>query len=176
MAIRPDLQLVLELPITFRFAQEEDLPKLEWYGQYTHFRQLYRRTFADQLAGRRFMLLAVCQDFPIGQIFIHISRPPFFTYDQHAYFYSLRVMDMFQRLGIGTRLLEAAEAIAIERGMRRATIAAAKNNPGARRLYERTGYKVFREDAGEWDYIDHKGDLQHVSEPSWVLEKNLVAR
>lgn len=176
MAIQPDPPLVLELPITFRFAQEDDLPKLEWFGQYAHFRQLYRRTFADQVAGRRAMLLAVCQEFPIGQIFIHISQSPISRFDRHAYFYSLRVLDMFQRLGIGTRLLEAAEAIALERSLRRATIAAAKNNPGARRLYERMGYRVFREDAGEWNYIDHKGDLRHVSEPSWVLEKRLNAR
>ena len=37
---------------------EEDLPKLEWYGEYLHFRRVFRRAYDDQLAGRRLMLLA----------------------------------------------------------------------------------------------------------------------
>lgn len=166
--------LTLEIPVTLRIATAEDLPKLEWHGQYQHFRNMFRRTFYEQQAGRRLMLLADFNDFPIGHIFIQLRaanrRRP------RAYFYSFRVMEMFRSQGIGTWLLTNAEAIAYDRGLRRAAIAAAKDNPGARRLYERLGYQVYGDDIGQWSYVDHRGRVCHVSEPCWLLEKNLNLR
>lgn len=164
--------LSITLDVKFRVARADDLPKLEWFGQYTHFRTVFRRTYRDQVRGRRLMLIAECNNFPIGQIFMqtgHENR-------QRTYFYSLRVMDMFRGQGIGTRLLEEAESIAMTYGYPIATIAAAKDNPRARRLYERQGYQVIGEDAGFWSYIDHENRTHHVHEPCWVLEKRLVLR
>jgi GNAT superfamily N-acetyltransferase len=82
-------------------------------------------------------------------------------------------MDMFQQKGIGTALIREAESILIERNYGSVSIAAAKDNPGARRLYERLGYSVFMEDSGRWHYVDHEGKTKHVVEPCWVLEKIL---
>ena len=65
--------LTLEMPVAFRLATYSDLPKLEWYGQYTHFRALFRRTYQEQLQHRRLMLVADCNNFPIGHIFIQLS-------------------------------------------------------------------------------------------------------
>jgi hypothetical protein len=53
------------------------------------------------------------------------------------------------------------------------TIAVAKDNPNARRLYERLGYRVFAEDAGCWSFMDPDGQWQRVTEPCYVLEKHL---
>lgn len=50
--------LRLQLQVIFRLAEREDLPKLEWYGKYTHFRRLFERTYQEQLRGERLMLLA----------------------------------------------------------------------------------------------------------------------
>jgi ribosomal protein S18 acetylase RimI-like enzyme len=92
---------------------------------------------------------------------------------KRAYMYSVRVMDAFQRLGIGTALLQEAESILIERGYESVTIAAAKENEAARRLYERLGFHVMTEDAGRWHYVDHEGRTRQVVEPCWILEKQL---
>ena len=166
--------LHLELPVTLRLATAEDLPKLEWHGQYIHFRNMFRRTFREQQIGRRLMLLADFNNFPIGHIFIQLRssnrRRP------RAYFYSFRVMEMFRRQGVGTWLLANAEALVYDQGLRRAAIAAAKDNHDARRLYERLGYQVYGDDAGRWSYIDHRGQTCHVSEPCWLLEKILNLR
>lgn len=43
--------------------------------------------------------------------------------------------------GLGTRLLNLAEAIAREEALRRMSVIVADNNVGARRLYERHGYQ-----------------------------------
>lgn len=165
----------LQIDVKFRFAEEEDLPKLEWYGQYTHFRRVFQRAYEDQLAGRRLMLLADVNGWPIGQVFIQLESldDSLAHLGKRGYLYSLRVMDHLQRGGIGTALVREAESILISEGYSSVSIAAAKDNPGARRLYERLGYRVFMEDSGRWSYIDHEGRTRHVSEPCWVLEKYL---
>ncbi|MBE2266990.1 MAG: GNAT family N-acetyltransferase [Anaerolinea sp.] len=168
----------VELEITFRLAKRTDLPKLEWYGQYAHFRTVFRRTFSEQEHRRRLMLVADCADFPIGHVFIQLNSGERGLSDgrARAYLYSLRVMEMFRGKGIGTRLIEEAESIVRELGFGWTTIAAAKENPRARRLYEKMGYRVFMEDDGEWSYIDHEGRMRNVHEPCWVLEKRLGIR
>jgi len=167
--------LSLQIDVKFRFAEPEDLPKLEWYGQYTHFRRVFQRAYEDQLAGRRLMLLADVNGWPIGQIFVQLESldDSLVSLGRRGYLYSLRVMEHLQRCGIGTALIHEAESILSSEGYGSVSIAAAKENPGARRLYERLGYRVFMEDSGRWSYIDHEGRTRHVMEPCWVLEKNL---
>jgi ribosomal protein S18 acetylase RimI-like enzyme len=166
----------LEMPIILRAATLEDLPKLEWYGQYKHFRNMFRRTFREQEAGRRVMLLADSNNFPIGHVFMQFKDDILDDDAGRAYLYSFRVMEMFRGHGIGTRLLEEAENIALDRGLAWTTIAVAKDNKGARRLYERTGYHIYSEDPGRWSYLDHKGVIRHVHEPCWMLQKKLTVR
>ncbi len=168
----------VQLELTFRLATRADLSKLEWYGQYSHFRTVFRRTFNEQEQRRRLMLVADCADFPIGHVFIQLNNGErnFWDNRARAYFYSLRVMEMFRGKGIGSRLIEEAEEMVKELGFGWTTIAAAKENPRARRLYERMGYRVFTEDDGDWSYLDHEGKVRHVHEPCWVLEKKLNVR
>jgi hypothetical protein len=59
MTLLDQISMTLEIPVTLRMAIRADLSKLEWYGQYTHYRQLFRRTFRDQEAGRRLMLVGL---------------------------------------------------------------------------------------------------------------------
>jgi len=176
MAILEQRSLQLEMPIILRAATAEDLPKLEWYGQYKHFRNLFRRTFREQEAGRRMMLLADSNNFPVGHVFIQFKDPDEPDDEGRAYLYSFRVMEMFRGHGIGTWLLQESENIALDRGLEWMTIAVAKDNDGARRLYERLGYHIYAEDSGRWSYLDHKGIVRHVNEPCWMLQKNLTLR
>lgn len=165
--------LSLQVQVIFRFAEREDLPKLEWYGKYTHFRRVFERTYEEQVRGQRLMLLAVVNDFPIGQIFIQLESQTELRRGKHAYLYSLRVMDAFQRQGVGSALLCEAERLLRERSYASISIAAAKENARARRLYERHGFCVVAEDAGRWSYVDHEGVTRYVNEPCWILEKAL---
>lgn len=167
--------LTVELPVYFRLATKKDLPKLEWFGQYKHYRQLFKRSFREQQAGRRLMLLADCNEFPVGHIFVQLvsKEESIANGSDRAYLYSLRVMDMFRNQGIGTQLIQTAEAIVAERGFCVTTIAVAKDNHGAKRLYQRLGYRILREDDGKWSYLDHTGTRRYVHEPCWILVKDL---
>lgn len=167
--------LSLNLSVTLRPARHEDIPKLEWYGQYRHYRNLFQRAFREQQAGRRLILVADCNDFPIGQIAIQFEGNAAHIADgqRRGYLYSFRVMEMFRGQGLGTRLIADAEQRLLAQGFTWATIAVAKDNPAAQRLYERLGYVRFAEDPGRWTYVDHRGTLRQVDEPCWILEKSL---
>jgi ribosomal protein S18 acetylase RimI-like enzyme len=167
----------LALDVLIRQATAEDLPRLEWFGQFWQFRGLFTHAYKDQIAGRCLMLVADLNGFPIGRLFIRMAASgPSSLVDgfSRAYLYSLHVMDMFQRQGIGTRLMQTAERCLIDRGFRWATISVAKDNLSARRLYERLGYRCFGEDPGTWSYVDPDGRQHRVEEPSWLLEKALT--
>lgn len=169
------------LPLLLRFnwevkireAELQDLPGLEWDGLYTKYRALYHHTFSESLLGRRAMILAVLNNQPIGQVFVQLARGKTLFADgsSRAYQYALRVMAPFRGNGIGTALIRAAEALMYRRGFRWATIAVAKDNVAARRLYERLGYRIAGDDPGQWRYTDPEGTVHHVSEPCWALEK-----
>ncbi len=174
MTILEHPTLMVALPITVRIATQTDLPKLEWYGQYAHHRNLFRRAFHEQQLGKRLMLVADSNHFPIGQVFIQFVKPRPDNNKRWGYLYSLRVMEMFQGHGIGSCLIQEAEHAIIERGLGWATIAVAKENQAARRLYERLGYEVFGEDSGKWHYTDHHGQVRQVQEPCWLMQKQLL--
>ena len=176
-------RIKLDLDIQFRIAEESDLEKLEWYGQYAHFRNLFRLTYEGQLRGERLMLLADINGFPVGQVFLLLnqrinlwqsvvnrkgSQP-----EQRGYLYALRVMDHLQGMGLGTKLILEAERIMIENGSSWSTISVAKDNPGAKRLYHRLDYDVYMEDEGRWSYVDHTGKTIYVHEPCYMMEKRL---
>ena len=144
MKLETSLSFKIELNIRFRIATEADLTLLEWYGQYTHFRNLFRMTYEGQLEGERLMLLADLNGFPVGQIFILLNQRVTFWQamtgykapDQRGYLYALRVMDHLQGAGIGTQLILEAERLMFEHGSQWATISVAKDNPRAKKLYE----------------------------------------
>lgn len=172
-----DFQTAFEvsLPITIRQARREDIAKLEWHGQFTHFRRLFQRSYREQVAGNRMMLVAASDDYPIARLFMQFNSKNGVIANglNRGYLYSFFVQEMFRGRGIGSRLIDTAEEILIERKFSVATIAVAKDNDGALRLYQRKDYEIFNEDEGKWRYADHLGRIKHVHEPCWLLAKTL---
>lgn len=165
----------ISLEITIRQASREDVNRLEWHGQYTHFRRIFQRAYREQKRGKRLILVADQRGYPIGRLFILFegnNRTLANGYSR-GYIYSFHVMEAFQRHGIGSRMMDLAEDILRERRFQIATIAVAKNNDSALRLYQKRDYQIVGEDDGKWRYKDHKGRIHHVDEPCWLLEKHL---
>lgn len=168
----------VNLPVEIRQARKEDMRRLEWNGQFAHLRNLFARSFSEQRHGRRCLLIAACNDHPIGRLFIQ--------FDGHdtsvvkggvrGYLYSFHVMEGLRGFGIGTQLIKNAESILQERDYNVVTIAVAKDNDRALHLYKRHGYEVYADDPGKWRFRDHLGQIRHVNEPCWLLEKKLFLR
>jgi ribosomal protein S18 acetylase RimI-like enzyme len=170
------LEIAINFTVTIRKMRYEDLRKLEWYGQFIHFRRLFLRSYQGQQDGSRFLLVADAKGFPIGRLFIQFGNRKTMRFSDgvnRAYLYSFQVMDLFQGQGLGTRLIRVAEALLVQRGFSLATIGVVKTNEGALKLYQREGYKIYGEDEGRWGYTDHRGIEQKVHEPCWLLEKSL---
>ena len=85
--------ITLELDVILRPAEETDLPHLEWGGRYWKYRNLFERAYRDQLEGKRLLLLADLNGYPIGQIFMQFTagHSRFADGEDRAYLYSLRV-------------------------------------------------------------------------------------
>jgi ribosomal protein S18 acetylase RimI-like enzyme len=129
----------------------------------------------EAMEGRQVLLVAEADGRIIGQIFIQLQGLP--SDPRHepgtGYFYAFRVRPEYRNRGIGTALMEAAEASLKMAAYHRALIGVAMKNYAARRLYERRGYSLLTEDSGEWSFTDHRDRVYRIAEPTYIMEKRL---
>lgn len=162
--------------LTIRQAKDSDLADMEWDGEYRHFRRLYREIFHSVNQGRALMWVAeVPTAGLIGQLFVQLQsgRPELADGQHRAYIYGFRVKPAYRSQGVGTRMLEKVERELLRRGIAWVTLNVGKDNPDARRLYERHQYRVVGEEPGRWFYTDDDGHRHEVLEPAWRMEKHL---
>ena len=163
--------------VTIRYLTEDDLPSLEWDGEYTHFRRLYAEIFQSAKRGNAVLWVAEMKEVGvIGQLFVQLvsGRRELADGQFRAYVYGFRVQPAFRGCGVGTRLMHTAEADLLKRGFRWVTLNVGRDNPEARRLYETRGYRVVADEPGQWSFRDHLGKRHQVNEPAWRMEKKLV--
>lgn len=163
--------------IQVREVTEADLAALEWDGEYTHFRRLYEEIFKSAGQGKAVLWLAeIPGQQVIGQLFVQLAsnRTELADGFRRAYIYGFRIKELYRGQGLGTFMLQIAENDLTARGFRWVTLNVGRDNPKARQLYERCGYKVVAAEAGEWSYLDHRGERQFVHEPAWRMEKRLA--
>jgi ribosomal protein S18 acetylase RimI-like enzyme len=160
--------------IRIRHASREDLPALEWEGEFKHLRHIFAEAYRLMELGQVVMWIAELPDVGlIGQLFVQMygQNQPQINNNSSAYIYGFRVRPPFRRNGIGSRLLQTAEADLVKRGYQRITLNVARANELARRFYERFGYNIIASEPGIWSYLDHKGRRRFVNEPAWRMEK-----
>lgn len=164
--------------ILIRHIRLEDLPALEWEGEYTHFRRQFEFAYRDYLAGHGVPWVAVDRQSGevLGQVFVLFSsryRKELADGRVRAYLYSIRVRMHLRNLGLGNRMMDVVEDDLRARGYSVATLNVARDNPSAYRFYFRRGYRIVAPEPGQWSYVDHKGRRRFVDEPAWRMEKTL---
>lgn len=167
----PSEGFTVPLRVEIRPCTADDLPSLEWYGVFAPHRHIIHEAFARQTQGDGLMLLAVANGFPVGQAWIDFAARP----DERgvAVIWAVRVYPFLQGAGIGTRLMAAAEDAIRERGYRIAELGVEKDNPRARSLYERLGYRLHREMVDTLEYIDADGHAALEPVEQWMLRKDV---
>jgi ribosomal protein S18 acetylase RimI-like enzyme len=151
--------MVLKFSLTgegvIRHAQATDVRHLEWHGG-ADLRSFYEACWQAHQQGESTLLVADLNGFPIGQVVIVWSGKA-----SHPHFpdlQSLRVHSAFRGMGVGSKLLHAAEQLVAARGFAQAGLSVGLDNPHAQRLYQRLGYHptgaVYDD---EWSYIDASG-------------------
>jgi ribosomal protein S18 acetylase RimI-like enzyme len=159
-----------------RQVKHQDLPALEWDGEYRHFRRLYREIYHSACQGKAVLWVAdLAPVGVIGQVFVQLdsARKELADGQTRAYIYGFRVRPSYRSLGIGGQMLQTLEKDLLNRGFRLSTLNVGQQNPGARRFYERFGYRVMAEEPGRWSYLDDQGMRREVHEPAWRMEKSL---
>lgn len=141
--------------VTIRRCEREDLPALEWFGEFTPHREIIEKAFAAQERGDNVMLIAAFDDAPLGQVWIDLQRK---RAEQTAVLWALRVFHWFHGRGIGTRLMKAAERVVAEVGWRCVEIAVEPANTRALALYQRRGYVRTGEDRERQRYRTPEGE------------------
>lgn len=173
-----DVEAALVLQqVVIRKMEAEDLPALEWEGEYTHFRAVYRKVYDRMVAGTAVMwAVESARREMIGQAFVQLQdnrNSKSLPEGRQAYIHSFRIRPAYRSLGLGKKLLTFIESDLIERGYDYAALNVSRTNLRAKRLYTRMGYRVVGRDAGAWSYHDHMGVLRYVNEPGWYMRKKI---
>ncbi len=162
--------------VIFRNVRKEDLPALEWDGEFSHFRRVYAEAYERAQQGYSILWVA---DLPergiIAQVFIQLicNRKELADGINRAYLYSFRVHHDFRNQGLGSRMVRHVEEDLLRRGYQWLTLNVAKDNLDALRLYLRLGFHIVAAEPGIWSYVDDKGFRRTVEEPAWRMEKRL---
>jgi len=162
--------------IQIRPVQAVDLNLLEWGGELSHYRLLFRQVFEQSRRRRTLMWLACAKGYPIlGQVFVQLisSRLELADGAFRAHLFSFRIVPEMRSLGIGSVLLHKVEQDLIHRGFQRSCLNVVRTNIRGRAFYARHGYEVIGEDPGVWRYQDPDGIWHEMEEPAWRMEKAL---
>jgi ribosomal protein S18 acetylase RimI-like enzyme len=156
--------------LLIRTCQSDDLPLMEWYGQFRDHRELFADAFARHLAGENVMLVADLHGFPAGQAWIDLVKH---RTERVGYIWAVRVFPFLRGLGIGTQLMHVAEKVLTEHGYRCAEVGVEKDNADARRLYERLGYRLLGDVREEYGFTTPDGVKASYTVDHWRLRKSL---
>jgi ribosomal protein S18 acetylase RimI-like enzyme len=158
------------LDIVIRPCRAEDLPTLEWFGLFEPHRQIIRETFDRHRRGEVVMLVADVNGVPSGQAWIDARRE---GAGPAGVLWAVRVFPCLQNCGIGSRLIAAAEHVLRAHDCHFVEVQVEKDNPAARRLYERLGYQVFGERREDYHFTTPDGSRATLPLDQWVLQKAL---
>ncbi len=164
--------------VRIRNAEEQDLPALEWEGEYIHFRGLYQQVFERSQEGQAVIWLAEQAEIGLlGQLFVQLNsgRNELADGIQRGYIYGFRVKPPYRNSGLGTLLLQNAEMDLRIRMFSWVTLNVARDNKAAMAFYQRRGYRIVGAEPGKWSYTDHEGSRREVHEPAWRMEKCICA-
>jgi ribosomal protein S18 acetylase RimI-like enzyme len=173
----PPVEPVWLSKVEVRLLVRQDLPALEWDGEYAHYRRLYRDIYRAFCKGTVLMWVADLHDVGIiGQVFVHLksARRELADGITRAYVYGFRVRSPYRGFGIGARLLQTVEDDLVKRRFLWITLNVSRQNVDARRFYERYGFHVVAPEAGNWSYLDEQDRRHEVHEPAWRMEKRIV--
>jgi ribosomal protein S18 acetylase RimI-like enzyme len=147
----------------------EDLDGLRWSGTHAHLRSVARQLGRIATGEVEYLVARAPGGTPVGKAGIDYAVGP-----RRGVVWQVVVHDDLQGLGIGTRLLEVAEARMRARGCRVAALSVEIDNPRARALYERLGYRGLGTRATGWEVDGPDGSVAWYSTDVVDMEKRLA--
>jgi ribosomal protein S18 acetylase RimI-like enzyme len=146
----------------------DEVAGLAWSGNPAHLRSV---AAALQRAAQGLEDYLVARA-PTGQP-VAKMRVDYTSEDGTGVFSQLATMGPLQGLGIATMLIGAGERRVGARGLAFAALGVEDNNPRARRLYERLGYRAADRQHASWEYEDDAGVMRLYETTLTILRKHL---
>jgi GNAT superfamily N-acetyltransferase len=161
---------VPHLPLNYecRLGTDEDIPRLEWNGEFSEHRAIIAQAFAAQAAGSGLVMVATVKTFPVAQLWVRFAdqgRPP--------RFWAFRVMPSYQGHGIGAALLTFAEAELAKRNFEACEIGVDRDNLRVKLLYQKWGYRVAYAQVEDYRYVTPAGEMRKGRADQWIMLKQL---
>lgn len=147
---------------------KSDLPDVAWAGGPLHLESIAKAL--DRAAAGEVEYLAVRA--PDGKP-ISIGGIDYMAHEGAGTLWQLSTRGELQGLGLGTHLIEEAEKRIRERGLDTATIGVEDNNPRARALYERLGYRPVGREQASWPRQRDDGQIEMYETEETILSKKL---
>jgi len=113
-------------------------------------RKVVKKEFQEIPTGKRIALFAEVDGQPIGtvQLIFDSSNKKHADGKNIAHLHHLKVHKDFCKKGIGEALTKKVEEIAKQKGFKRITLGVDEDNPYAKKLYEKWGYKLLQIESG----------------------------
>jgi ribosomal protein S18 acetylase RimI-like enzyme len=147
---------------------QEDLALLDWSGSETHLASVSRALERIEPGEVQYLVVRAPGGEPIAKGGIDYAEEP-----GVGTIWQVATAQELQSLGIGTHLIAVAEQRVRKRGVRTAELAVEDNNPRAKALYERLGYREVRRKAASWDQEDAAGNVSRYETELAVMRKEL---
>ena len=159
------------LAVTIRICAQDDLGALEWDGLFAEHRDIILEAFARQQQRSTVMLIAEMEGRIVGQIWIDLTK---LASRGAGFLWALRVHPASRRRGIGTELVNAAEAWLTAHAFDSGAVGVEKDNTDAMIRYRRLGYEVAGELLERYTYTTPAGESHELTVDQWLMEKRLL--
>jgi len=147
--------------------RDDDLVGLAWSGNPAHLRSVAAALKRAERGLEDYLVVRA----PIGQP-VAKMRVDYTSEADTGVFSQLAVIGPLQGLGIATMLIGVGEQRVRTRGLAFAALGVEDNNPRARSLYERLGYRAADRQHASWEYEDD-GVLRLYETTLTILRKRL---
>jgi ribosomal protein S18 acetylase RimI-like enzyme len=160
-----------EPPPHIRLTARRDLARLEWDGAFSAHRALIRAAYRRQCRGTVAMLIAEQGGDAVGQAWIDLVQR---ARAGAAVVWAVRAQPGRRGQGIGTALMDAAEAAAAALGFAAVEVGVEKSNERARRFYQRRGYEPAGELFAVTRFRAPDGAAHELLFDQWRLRKGIA--
>ncbi|MDT0305864.1 GNAT family N-acetyltransferase [Streptomyces sp. DSM 44917] len=156
------------LRLSVRDLRGADLASCGWAGSGAHLADVAKQLERARLGEVDY--LAVC---PPADVPVAVGGVDYRAAEGAGTLWQVAVHPALQSCGIGTLLIGAAEQRIRGRGLRRAELGVEEDNPRARALYERLGYRAFQRRPEAWDVQAADGSVRRHETMCTRMRKEL---
>ena len=147
---------------------DDDLAGLAWSGNPAHLRSVAAALRRAAQGLEDYLVVRAPGGQPVAKM-----RVDYTSEAGAGVFSQLAVIGPLQGLGIATMLIGVGEQRMRAHGLAFAALGVEDDNPRARRLYERLGYRAAGRQHASWEYEDDDGVLRLYETTLTILRKHL---